>query len=1607
MTSIKQFVEEGRFYRTVVEDGSDIIFVVDYDGQIYFHNTAVTEILGFNEHALEGKNFFDFIHPQYYQRLRAMFERCAGEAYTEGIEFSFQSEDGIYKYLEFNAINLKYREDVPLLLLDCRDVSDRKHDAEELLRAQKMLRGISMATEELLNNTNLNDAIHNSLTILGKAVDVDRTYLFENSIVEGQTLTSQRFEWSRDSVAPQLDNPDLQDVPIELFGDFLPDLLAHRPFEAIVSEIDDDMVMKEILQKQGILSILIFPIYRKGRFWGFVGYDDCTRERKWPQEELLLLKSFANNINSALERSQYTRELREMALFPLETPDPIFRIDREGKILLKNKPAERIDHPYYEGSRAPVERIFKRLAQKIDENHANESIELIHKNKFYQVNAVLSETKQHINIYLTNITQLKQAELKIRQSNDQLTLFKNLLNGSSDAVQVAYESGKMFYINDLASEKLAIPTDAIQDYYVKDFETIFKPEGAWERHVNELKKVDFITIEGENVNQSTGEKFPVEVTVKHLKIGDDGFVIANSRDISDRKEREFQLKIQEAKYRNIIANMNLGLLEVDKDDVIQFCNKSFEEMSGFTMEELQGSKASDIFLPQPTREFMNDKNSERLGEVSDSYEIMVRNKSGHPKWWLISGAPNYNDKGEVIGSIGIHLDITEEKNTEQYLQEERERLDYIIKGTDLGTWEWNIQTGEILLNEKWAAISGYTLDEIRPHDFSTWEKLTHPRDAERCRRAVQSHFEGKTEFYQCEYRMKHKDGHWVWVMDRGKVLSWTADGEPQWMYGTHNDISNFKNLENELKANVYKFQSIYDLSPVGIALNDYETGEFIDINDALLYPSGYTKEELSALSYWDLTPIDYKKQEAVQLKLLEEEGRYGPYEKEYIRKDGSRYPVLLNGVAYKDANGKKLILSVIQDITEIKKAEEQLVSQQKALKALNEINALSHKSVKEQLREALKLGLEYLELDMAIISETDYSDNSYKVLVQHTNNGALEDDMVFELGNTYCDITLSNYSLVAIDSMEESDYKGHPCYTAFQLESYIGVPLIVDGKTFGTINFSSAQSKGRPFYESEKEFVLLLSRWVNTTFERSQFIESLELAKELAEDAGRAKEAFLTNMSHEIRTPLNGIIGMIRELEKEKSISEEQQQNVARANRASQHLLRIINNILDLAKIEAGELQLETRHFALKELLADVSSIIRTPAYERGINFEINTDTDLHPYFVGDEIRLKQVLINLAGNSIKFTEEGKVSITVKGGMRSDKEQELKFIISDTGIGMDESYMDKLFQKFQQEDASITRKFGGTGLGMVITKELVDLMDGTIQVKSKKGEGTSIMIKMILPFGEQQYIMEKSSIKEQVSLNKARILLVEDNEMNRLVATNTLAQLDVIIEEAENGQIAIDKLKASSFDLVLMDIQMPVMDGIEATKVIRNQLKSDIPIIALSANAFKSEIEHSKAIGMNDYITKPFEEKEFVQTVLKYFDNEGDEVAVNEMPQEDQLEKEHTDKLYDLTQLKEMSRGNEEFVNRMLEIFTETTHQAIKDFEEALEADDVERINKVAHKIKPSIDNMGINSLKLTIRELEKFSPIHSTDVSLKQLVKEVCDTLLVVMEQLRYEKAGN
>jgi signal transduction histidine kinase len=379
--------------------------------------------------------------------------------------------------------------------------------------------------------------------------------------------------------------------------------------------------------------------------------------------------------------------------------------------------------------------------------------------------------------------------------------------------------------------------------------------------------------------------------------------------------------------------------------------------------------------------------------------------------------------------------------------------------------------------------------------------------------------------------------------------------------------------------------------------------------------------------------------------------------------------------------------------------------------------------------------------------------------------------------------------------------------------------------------------------------------------------------REQAEQVASLKQEFLANMSHEIRTPMNAILGMTRLCLQLDNLQEQHLRYLNGIHKSAENLLVIINDILDFSKIEAGKLELETIPFLLKETLQTVQDTLRFKAEEKGLLMNVSLDTNAPEVLIGDPVRLNQVLLNLAGNAIKFTEKGAVNINVTVTAKETEKVSLLFEVTDTGIGITEEQMAKLFSSFSQASSDTTRKYGGTGLGLAISKRLVEMHEaGTIGVRSKIGEGTTFFFNLTYPVGSAASFADVAKA-EQVKLTNLKILLVEDNAFNQMVAVDTLeSAIDgVTIEVAENGLEAVEKVKAFEnqawdanrkfpFDVVLMDMMMPVMDGLEATRQIR-QLSSplkNIPIIALTANAIKEEVAKCYDAGMYDFVTKPFD-----------------------------------------------------------------------------------------------------------------------------------------------------
>ena len=409
------------------------------------------------------------------------------------------------------------------------------------------------------------------------------------------------------------------------------------------------------------------------------------------------------------------------------------------------------------------------------------------------------------------------------------------------------------------------------------------------------------------------------------------------------------------------------------------------------------------------------------------------------------------------------------------------------------------------------------------------------------------------------------------------------------------------------------------------------------------------------------------------------------------------------------------------------------------------------------------------------------------------------------------------------------------------IRSIIVFPINAGQHQMGFVGFDEC-SLNRNWDENTVELLKTVSHLYSNEYQRKIDNEKLIKSKLAAEAGSRAKELFLANMSHEIRTPMNVIVGM-GNLLGTTTLDEKQNGYLEAIRTSAENLLVIINDILDFSKIQSGKIELESIPFNLKELVHLAVKSQSVKAAEKNLIMDCVFDDKIDPHLIGDPFRLNQIFLNLLNNAMKFTEQGSVTLTCKLVESREKKTSIYFEVKDTGQGIEIEKSEEIFESFQQGDPSITRKFGGTGLGLTITKQLVQLFGGTINLKSEINEGTVFFFTITFDKANKKDIQKKDNVSIDKNLLKGkRVLIVEDNEFNRMVAISLLEQWNIVTDYAENGQVGLQKLKSHPYDLVLMDIQMPVLGGIEATKIIRNELKLSVPIIALTANALKSDKE---------------------------------------------------------------------------------------------------------------------------------------------------------------------
>jgi PAS domain S-box-containing protein len=794
------------------------------------------------------------------------------------------------------------------------------------------------------------------------------------------------------------------------------------------------------------------------------------------------------------------------------------------------------------------------------------------------------------------------------------------------------------------------------------------------------------------------------------------------------------------------------------------------------------------------------------------YEVckFITAKGNHK--WVIASGRSVEEDGKITKLIGMFQDITQEKNNEIELEKTKQKLESILNEINDVVWSVSLPNYKMLFISPSAELNfGYAIEEWMGNS-KLWEEIIFEEDKHIIEK-IYNLLEKNGEYKDIVYRIVSKNGDIKWVNNSARIIK-GLNGKNDRIDGIIKEITTQKIQENEIRYKESIYNSFIKLAPFGIALNDFKTGQFIEINDKLLEPTGYSKEEFISLSYWDLTPKKYMEDEKIQLDNLNKYGGFGPYEKEYIKKDGTTYPVLLNGIKITDINGNELIWCIIEDISDKKRLQ-------------NERDNI-------------------IELSLDLLSVCNQE--GYFTLL----NPVWEE----VLGYTINEIKSKRFSeLIHPEDIE---------ITLKAFENVYKVPVNNFQNRYLTKDGEIVWFAWNAQYNPSDNLIYSITRNITISKQKE---EDLERAKLLAEEANKTKSLFLANMSHEIRTPLNSILGfgelLLNRLENPENIN-----FVSSMLSAGKTLLTLINDILDLSKIEANKLKIEITEANPKTMILELSQIFSHLASKKNLTFKTIVDDTLPEVVLFDEIRTRQILLNLLGNALKFTDSGFIEFRMDYEKVHPNKINLIITIKDTGIGIKKDNLSLIFDEFRQQDEQSTRKYGGTGLGLSISKKLANLLGGVIEVESIEGVGSTFKV----IFTNLEFISKKKQeIQNQfmVSFKNEELLIVDDNELNLILLQKLLKNLGITnVLKAFSGRDAIDIIKNNNPKVILMDIQMPGMDGIQTTNIIRNELKLDFPIIALTALAMQHNIDENSKY-FDDYLTKPIDINKLVETLKKY------------------------------------------------------------------------------------------------------------------------------------------
>lgn len=890
-------------------------------------------------------------------------------------------------------------------------------------------------------------------------------------------------------------------------------------------------------------------------------------------------------------------------------------------------------------------------------------------------------------------------------------------------------------------------------------------------------------------------------------------------------------------------------------------NEAFEKLTGLKKDDIIGKSAKEAIpgIEQGKFDWIG-----LYGKVAleNSKEIFEQYSEPLGKYYSVQA---FSPQKEYF--ITIFSDKTDEIK-------QNSKLSSIIHNANVGIWEWNIQTGETIFNEKWSEIVGYTIEELSPISIDTWEKLSHPDDLKESNKKLNAHFEGKISQYKYEVRMRHKNGQWIWVLDTGKVTKWTDDGKPLLMSGIHQDITERKQAESQLYQKLEIEKLLSEISSEFIHSLDLDNSiieSFAKLaakthaSRVYLFMLDTENETMSNTHEWCANGISAEKDNLQNLPL-------------------SIFPWWM----------QKLYNNEIIDIPDVSKMPPEAKAEQEILENQN-INSLLVLPVYAENKLKGFVGFDN------VLSGRYWSEKDTKflsLLADILSNAIVRKLNEAELRLLTKAVEESPVSTLITDSQGIISYvnSSFEKTTGYKTHEVLGKnpSILKSGKQpksfyaelWNTIlagniwqgELRNKSKSGKMFWarniispiKHNNKITHFVSVAQDIT-ENKKYLNELLEAKLKAEESDRLKSAFLATMSHELRTPLHHVLGfsdMIPDMTDDDSIKE----LAGLINKSGSNLLNIIEDIFDLAMVEQSEIKIREDVVFIRDIYIELKKQLQEVLSEsnKGDNIQLNYKIDSSiatRQIMTDKPKVVQVMSNIIKNAVKFTHNGEISLS----LMLAEENYLKIKVKDTGIGIPKDKLEIIFEFFRQADDSDTREHNGVGIGLAISQKIANVMGGVIKVESVPNIGSEFTFSFPINLQENEMI---NSQQENTSflvpdLSGQKVLIVEDDAIGMGMIVNMLKPSKCTIINAINGQVALEVIKANpDTDMILMDLKMPVMNGFDATIAIRKDFP-DLPIIAFTAYSLQKDKKKALDVGCNDIVTKPIS-KEIMFKKLQAF-----------------------------------------------------------------------------------------------------------------------------------------